>query len=325
VAHVTRAQKLRLGIFLASGLAVLLGGIVILAGMKLGEKRDRYRVRFSDATVSLSGLDTGSPVKYSGIRVGRVDGVRIDPKDVGVILVDISLDHDTPVAEDTKANLGSQGITGLKYIELTRGSSKARVRKPGEDIPPGISAFDKLTDQAGEIANKVDMVLDRVGDLTGPDMKQRVASLLDHTDQLFTTANNLLQENKEALGNLAKRLEGTSQQVERLATELAGTAHRANLLLDETTLFVKNARQTPQRMNELLAEGTAVLAASKTVLGPEGVQRTVGNLNALLAQSRHDIIETIDLLRETAENVSALTEKLKDDPTLLLRREDDSQ
>ena len=323
MAHPTRAQKVRLGIFLATGLAVLVGGLVILAGMRIGERRDVYRVRWRDAAVSLSGLEVGSPVKYSGIRVGRVDAVRIDPADVGVVVVELSLDGGTPVAEDTKANLGSQGITGLKYIELSRGSSGARVRAPGEEIPAGSSLFDELASQAGDIARKVDQVLDRVTDLTGPDMKQRLASVLDRTDRLLATLDATVSENREALKLLATRLSGTAAEVEALSRELAGSARRANVLLDEAALLVKSARATPERLNALLANGAAVLAESRAVLGPEGLQRTLASVNGLLARSRQELAETIGFLRETAENASALTQRLRDDPSLLIRGESD--
>jgi phospholipid/cholesterol/gamma-HCH transport system substrate-binding protein len=321
VAQVTRAQKLRLGVFLAAGLAVLVGGVLILAGLKLGERRDPYVIRWRDATVSLSGLDVGSPVKYSGIRIGRVDAVRIDPADVSVILVEISIDGGTPIAEDTKANLGSQGITGLKYIELTRGSAGARVREPGEEIPAGASLFDELASQAGDIARKVDRVLDRVLDLTGPDMKQRLASILDRTDRLLATVNDTLEENRVSLRTLAERLSGTATQIEALSAELAGTARRANALLDNASGVLRGARVTPERVNAFLEQGTAVLAESRALLGAEGLGRTMTTFNNLLAQNRGSLVEIVGYLRETAENLSALSQKLRDDPTLLLRGE----
>jgi phospholipid/cholesterol/gamma-HCH transport system substrate-binding protein len=307
VTQVSRSQKVRLGIFMAAGVAALVGGLVVLAGMKLGEKRDRYLIRYQEAAVSLSGLDVGSPVKYSGIGVGRVERVRIDPDDVSVILVEISLDHRTPVAEDTRANLGSQGITGLKYIELSRGSAAARVRKPGEEIPAGTSLFDSLANQAGDIADKVGVVLDRVADLSGPDMKDRIARVLDRTESLLATMDATLTENRVALGTLAERLAGTATQIEKLSEELAGSARRVNRLLDESTLLVKNARLTPERLNQVLESGAAVL----------------GSMNSVLTQSRRDLVEAIGYLRETAENTSALSQKLRDDPSLLLRGESD--
>src|SRR5262249_13200599 len=156
-------------------------------------------VRYQEAAVSLSGLEVGAPVKYSGIRVGRVDAVRIDPMDVSVIVVEISLDHGTPVAEDEKADLGTQGITGLKYAELTRGSAKPRVREPGEEIPAGQSAFDTLTSQAGDVARKLEIVLDRLANLAGEDMKTRVAGVLDRSNKLLETINSVLEENRASL------------------------------------------------------------------------------------------------------------------------------
>jgi phospholipid/cholesterol/gamma-HCH transport system substrate-binding protein len=318
LAQITRAQKVRLGVFLATGLTVLIGGMVVLAGLKLGETRDRYEVRFRDADVSLSGLEVGSPVKYSGIRVGRVDAVRIDPKDVSVILVELSLDEGTPVAVDSKADLGQQGITGLKYIELSRGSRDARVREPGEEIPPGSSLFDDLAQKADQIAGKVNVVLDRVADLAAPDMKKRIASLLESSDEFLRTVNTVLRDNREALASLATSVNKTAEQARMLTTELAATAKRANGLMAEATLMLRNSRGTPAHLNAFLEQGTALIKESRGLLGPEGLQRTVARINAFLGQTQQQVVDTIGLLRETAENASALTEKLRDDPSLLL-------
>ena len=318
MAQVTRAQKVRLGIFLASGLTVLIGGLVVLAGLKLGESRDQYVVRFSDSGVSLSGLDVGSPVKYSGIRVGRVDAVRIDPHDVSVIVVELSLDGGTPVAEDTVANLGALGITGLKYVELSRGSKAARVRKPGEEIPPGTSMFDSLAQKADQIASKVEVVLDRVAVMAAPDMKDRLARLLDRTSEFLTTVNGVLADNREALKLLAEHVTATADQVKVLSTELAGATGRASALLAEATALLHNSRATPQRLNAFLEQGTAILAEGRVLLGPDGLQRTLANVNAILAQTQHQVIEMVALFREAAENANALTEKVRDDPSLLL-------
>ncbi len=316
--QVTRAQKIRLGIFMAAGLTVLVGGVIVLAGLKLVEGRDEYTVRYKDTGVSLNGLEVGSPVKYSGIQVGRVEEVRIDPADVSVILVELSLDEDTPVAEDSVANLGSQGITGLKFIELSRGSSRARVREPGEDIPPGSSMFDNLAQKADQIAGKVEVVLDRVAALATPEMAERVSSLLKSSDEFLITLNGVLEDNRESLKTLAVQVSATSEQLRQLSVELATTAKRANGLLAEATVLLRNAKDTPVALNGFLQQGTAVLKQSQVLLGPEGLQRTMARVNSIMAQTQHQIIETIGLFREAAENANAFTEKIRDDPSLLL-------
>jgi ABC-type transporter Mla subunit MlaD len=152
-------------------------------------------------------------------------------------------------------------------------------------------------------------------------MKARIAGVLEKSEKLMNTVDGLLEDNREALKTLAARLAGTATQVEAMAGELAGTARRANVLLDESAALVRNARATPERVNAFLEQGTAVLASTRVLLGTEGLQRTHGGVNTLLAQSRHEVIEAIGFLRETAENMSALSQRLREDPSLLIRGE----
>lgn len=320
MAQVTRAQKIRLGVFIAAGLFVLVGGVLFLAGLKLIEGRDEYVVRYRDQDVSLNGLETGSPVKYSGIRVGRVDSVRVDPDDVSVVLVELSLDEGTPVAENSKADLGSQGITGLKYIELTRGKAGARLREPGEEIPAGTSLFDNLANKADQIAGKAEVVLDRVAVLASED---RMGRLIVTSEKFLATLDGVLMDNRESLKTLATSMKGTAEQANVLAGELAKTAKQANALLAEATVLVRNSKATPARLDAFLVEGTAVLKESKVLLGPEGVQKTLARVNSMLAQTNRQVVETIGMIREAAQNAAAFTEKIRDDPSLLLLGDDD--
>lgn len=337
---VTRAQKVRLGVFVAVGLAVLVGGTALLAGMKLGEQRDLYPVRFSDADVSLSGLEVGSPVKYSGIRVGRVESIRVDPKDVSVIVVTLNLTGGTPVAEDTKASLGSVGITGLKYVELTRGSREARVRAPGEEIPPGSSLFDDLTNQAGEIAVEVRAALANVTAFTGADMKDRVARVLDRTESLLASVEATVTGNQEHVTELLERLVATSREVEALSRGLTGTVGRVNgllddvrpravALLDEGQALLAELRQSRADLSlstgTTLAEAEAMLRDARGALGEKGLGQTLAELSAVLRQAqvlmlhnREGVGEAVVYLRETAENLSEFSAKVRDDPSLLL-------
>ncbi len=78
MAQISQAQKVRLGIFLLTGLAILVTATLLLAGRTLIEERDYYSIRFSNKGLSFSGLEIGSAVEYSGIRVGRVEGIGID-------------------------------------------------------------------------------------------------------------------------------------------------------------------------------------------------------------------------------------------------------
>ncbi len=340
---VTRAQKVRLGVFVATGLTAIIGGLVALAGAKLGEVRDEYTVRYDQAQVSLSGLEVGSPVRYSGIKVGRVDDIGIDPRDVSVIVVEISLDEGTPVAENTQANLGSMGITGLKYIELTRGAKGARVRKPGEEIPAGSSALDDLSNQAGEIAEKVSRTLDNVTALTGPDMRERVAKVLDRTDSLLATLEATVAENRDSLRSLTGRVDSAVGKIETLTDELTVTVKGTGVLvrdarpvlvraLDSGAVLMGDLRETRARLDTALAGIEGLMADGREILGPQGAQKMMVRLNTLLKrtslmilQSRESVVEAVTYLRETAENLTEFSRKVREDPSLLLLGESEEE
>lgn len=310
---VTRAQKARLGIFVGAGLFALVGGLIVLAGMKLGETRDAYTVRYSDGGVSLSGLEVGSPVKYSGIRVGRVDVIRIDPKDVGVVIVELSLDGGTPVAEDTLANLGSMGITGLKYIELSRGSAAAKLRKPGSDIPAGKSAMDDLSNQAGEIATKVNEALTRVNAFVAPEMKDRIASVLDRTDRLLATSEAAIAENREGFKTFTTNAAQASVRFDALAQHLETLAAEGGRTLEEATRAAKNLRTSTAQLDGFLTDVRKTTVALTKVLEK-------GDL--LLTQGRDSLVQGLVYFRDTAANMKDFSRRVKDDPSLLLISED---
>ena len=326
---VTRAQKVRLGVFVAVSCAVLFGGLLLLAGMKLGETRDLYPVCFSDANASLNGLEVGSPVKYSGIRVGRVDSIKVDPQDVSVLVVGLSLEGGTPVAEDSLASAGSMGITGLKYIELSRGSRAARIRTPGETIPAGESMMDALTDRAGVISAKLEVLVDNLNQLTTPEMRGKVAAVLDNTNQLLRTADETVAENRGNLQQLSEKIARASVQVEELTRELKGTSQRVNAMLDsaspqvatvltEAALLVGELRHSREQLD-------ATLVTARAAMGEEGMGKTLQSADRLmdrgyrvLVQSQEEIEVAVERLRETSENLSTFSQRIKDDPSLLL-------
>jgi len=130
--ELTRAQKGRLGFFLLFAAGLIAFIIVVKVGESLFDKRDAYHVRMPG---SVGALDPGSAVTFNGIVVGRVQSVVIDPRDVGIVAIELSLADGTPIPEDTSATVAMRGITGMKYVELTGGTNSAKLRKPGEEIP----------------------------------------------------------------------------------------------------------------------------------------------------------------------------------------------
>ncbi len=102
----------------------------------------------SAAFFKIGGLNTGSDVRISGVKVGSVVDRRLDPTTYDAIVV-MSIANDVKLPEDTVAAIASEGPLGGKYVRLEPGSAKTYLAS-GDRLKETRS-FRSLEDQVGEI------------------------------------------------------------------------------------------------------------------------------------------------------------------------------
>ncbi|MEJ2501662.1 MAG: MlaD family protein, partial [Campylobacterales bacterium] len=117
------------GVFVLLSLALMAFFVIWMLEPAKEDEVQSYRVEFSE---SVSGLNVDSPVKFRGVTVGKVRKIRISPNNIEKIEVLIDVWKTTPIKTDTVAKLKAQGITGLSYIDLSRGSDAAQLLKGNE-------------------------------------------------------------------------------------------------------------------------------------------------------------------------------------------------
>ncbi len=305
MADLSRGQKVRLGVFVGTGVAVLAVAVFVLAGRALTEERDSYLIRFSGKNASFSGLSVGSDVTYSGIRIGRVERLAVASDDVSVIEVGITVKKGTPIASDSKASLGSKGITGMKYIDVSRGSADVALRKPGDTIPAGESLIDELSVKAMSIGDKLDSLLVNLKAMTGADSQATVQKILDETSGLLTdnrkniaaiisNAKTVTDDAVVITANLAKASEGTAVLVKR--------ADRIMADLESASENVR--RSTGPKGN---------VAAALTQVGT-----LMHGLNMVVMRGQGDIDVTLRQLRDASADLRDFAQAIKDNPMLLM-------
>jgi phospholipid/cholesterol/gamma-HCH transport system substrate-binding protein len=128
---------------LLAGLFVLLGlAAVAYLTVKLGSgsllKGASYPVeaRFANA----GGIHPGCSVLLSGVTVGRVESVRMEPSDYSAI-VTMKVTSLLRLPADSMASVKTSGLIGDKYVALSPGADEAYL-KPGERITLTESAVD---------------------------------------------------------------------------------------------------------------------------------------------------------------------------------------
>ena len=189
--------------------------------------------------------------------------------------------------------------------------------------------MDELTDRAEVIARKVDLLLDNLNHFTTPDMRDRVAGLLDNANKLVATADATVTENRGNLKELSKKIAQASVEIEALSRDLRGTAGRANAILDDAqpklSHLLGEADGLVTELRGTRAQLDQVLATAKTTMGEDGLGKTAQSANKLmerghliLVQSQEELESSLEHLRETSENLSVFSQRIKEDPSLLL-------
>jgi phospholipid/cholesterol/gamma-HCH transport system substrate-binding protein len=123
-------------------------------------ERSIYRVRFQS---SVSGLLTGAPVQFNGIRVGEVTDLQLNSNNPKEVSATISIASTTPVRADTTVGLDFQGLTGVAVITLSGGASSAPLFQPSSKEPATLVAdpavAQNLTQAARNVLGKAESIL----------------------------------------------------------------------------------------------------------------------------------------------------------------------
>lgn len=128
-------MKSRLGIDTLVGIFMIAGfACAIYLAVKLGDiplfSNPTYEITalFS----STSGLKKDAQVEISGVKIGKVTYIGLDPNTYSS-LIKMSIDNDIKLPDDTIASIKTAGIIGDKYVELKPGASDHYL-KPGDKI-----------------------------------------------------------------------------------------------------------------------------------------------------------------------------------------------
>ncbi len=117
--NIARSVEIWVGLFVAAGFAAMLGLAMQVSNIPLFQTVDGYDVqlRFNN----IGGLRERAPVTMSGVQIGRVKAIELDPRSFdAVVTVTIRRDFNE-IPEDTGASIYTSGLLGEQYIALDPG------------------------------------------------------------------------------------------------------------------------------------------------------------------------------------------------------------
>ena len=299
---ISKAQRFRLGVFLIAGLVLLVIFAVVPLGFKLKNTTKTFIAFFEGE--SLSGLEQGATVKFSGVPIGKVGKISYMPDDLRRVKVNMDIQSDFPMKVDMVATTGAMGITGLKYIEVTGGTDSAALLKPGEEIATRISPFSTISGKAEAIVAKVELLLNHLNEISDPDSLRGVKEILNNITGLSADVQGFMGEARPEINEMTRSLTTLIKRTDSIAQNI--NVLTANL----------NQSITGERITSTFTQIDSAAGA---------LQSVADNVSLLVKQSREDFTETLQNIREASENADQLTKLLLENPSLLIRSENQKE
>jgi phospholipid/cholesterol/gamma-HCH transport system substrate-binding protein len=311
----THVNHWKVGAFVVLGFVLSLVTILVLGARSLHKNSVSYVTYFDE---SVQGVEIGSPVKFRGVTVGTVSAIDIAPDKRHVkITSDLALadlddlglkvgkgkDQKINVPPDLRMQLASQGITGVKFLQIDffriadNPLPVLPFPVPQNYIPAAVSTMKNLEDAIVHAVDRLPEVADAIMHITG-----RVDGLMDEVSR-----EKIPQNAGVALRNLNQALVTIQGSVSGLHTD--------KLSADAQTAL-SGLNVTIDKMNLVLArlDGETGLLAS--------AQRTSTSVGEVAMNARGlgaELDETLRDAQEVMASIQAVADALVRDPDMLLK------
>lgn len=283
--------------FIAGLFAILLCGGLIAGFWWLGGSHTEEIEYVVSSQYPVAGLNPQAAVRYRGVDVGKVQAISIDPKNPKVILVAISVDSHLKLTRGTMGELGSQGLTGLSYIELDdTGENPAPIGD--QQIPLRESNLSQMMRSGKQIMSKTE-------------------ALEQDAAQLIKTLNRVLDEsNTQKINKLLANMEKSSGELEGLMKSSRSATDKAGHLLEEIrpqelSRTLEAVRQASTSMKD------AADTARPTLTQLQHSLKEFELIGKHLEQSSVELGDTLN--DETLPRVHELTRQLQQDAKTINR------
>jgi len=267
-------RELRVGLFVIIAIALLIFLILQASGDISFARKVRVKAQFLTA----EGLRPGGEVRLAGVRIGKVDEVRLlpptdnpsNPKVEAVLALDSKIDGKAVtdlVRTDSKAQLATPSLLGSdRLINITPGTSLGNPVQEGQTLPTTTEGgMSQLTESGNELVGQLNELSTQVTDITrkineGKGTLGRFVNdeaFYDNLNVTIRETQGIMRQLRSGDGSAGKlindpalynNLNGVSAQLQGIAADLRQGRGTAGKLLTDETLY-NEARSTIARLD----------------------------------------------------------------------------
>ncbi len=309
------SNEAKVGTFVIVAVIIFVYVFISVANVQLAGGKVSYRTYFTFA----AGLDTGTLVRFGGLKAGIVDVVRPYAEDPTKVEVIIEMRTDIPVNEDSVATAASLSALGERYLEVSTGSADAARIEPGGVIRSQETlTLDDLTAQISTVSAEATVLM--------RDIRANFISLTDRAEILLDNLNELTGErNRQQLESL---LENSNQMIteqrpkfDKITTQTSEMLVKVDELLDDMRQIAKHADKTMGNLDQTITETREPLKRDLAQIEAtlKDTRRLIEDMQALVVVNEENVNEMLENFRVSSENIERLTDELRQRPWSLIR------
>lgn len=286
------------GIFVV---ALTLAGLAIFFWLSDLDGGKIYKTYLVYVKEEVTGLAAQSPVRFNGVRVGYVDGIKLDPRNPQLVKLTLKIEQGTPITTSTVSTLRLQGITGVIYVGLSALTVNARPLRaaPGQEfpvIPSKPSFFVQFGKILPAITENIKAIGENIRKLLDKQNREAVRDSLQNIDKFTQT----LASNSENINASLQSLRGLLANTEKASKQLPGVMQQLHNSLSQIHVMAKQIGKATKSFDKTMKSGTYAINSFTSQLLP-GAQQTLSNLS------------------DVSSNLSSLTNELERNPSILIR------
>jgi paraquat-inducible protein B len=291
---------------------VAVGAVAYFGTRSLPKETITYTSYFDE---SVTGLEVGSPVKFRGVNVGNVSKIAVAP-DRRHVQVSYDLDSvsaqrlalDKPASERSqlgtalRAQLGSMGVTGVKYVALDLFD---------DHVQPDQLTFDPaphyVPTQPSTLKNIEAAVTDASRRL--PEVTERLIGMLDRINGVLDSVNEqaIPKRASDTLGRLDQVLGVMQVKLEQF---------KSAELSEQSSATLAQLQNTVSRVDRLLER---VDGQSGVLANAERASLSMGDAARNATHIGTEAERTLREIGEAASAVRELADALERQPDMLLK------
>jgi phospholipid/cholesterol/gamma-HCH transport system substrate-binding protein len=123
----TRTVEIVTGFFIILGFVALY--VIATRATNIRAYGDTSGYSVTASFTNVGGLKVRAPVTMSGVAVGRVSGIQLDPKTFNAIVTIQINGSYTEIPDDTTASILTSGLLGEQYVGLSPGGSETFLKQ----------------------------------------------------------------------------------------------------------------------------------------------------------------------------------------------------